>query len=107
MKRIYILMTLCLLPLLASGQALKGSYFSENSVYRNKLNPAFVPRSSYLGFAAIDNLGFGITSNIGISNFLFPAGDGSLLTFMHPDVSLCYLPGQYAVQPASRHRSRH
>lgn len=87
MKRIYILMTLCLLPLLASGQALKGSYFSENSVYRNKLNPAFVPRSSYLGFAAIDNLGFGITSNIGISNFLFPAGDGSLLTFMHPDVS--------------------
>ena len=89
MKRIYISILICLLPLIAGGQALKGSYFSEYSVLRNKLNPAFVPRSSYLGFAALDNLGIGITSNVGMSNFLYPsgAGDGSLLTFLHPDVS--------------------
>lgn len=86
MKRIYILIVICLFPLLASGQALKGSYFSEYSVLRNKLNPAFVPRSSYLGFAGLDNLGIGITSNIGISAFLYPSGSGTLLTFMHPDV---------------------
>ena len=86
-KRILILITICLFPLLAGGQALKGSYFSEYSVLRNKLNPAFVPRSSYLGFAGLDNLGLGITSNVGMSNFLFPSGDGSLLTFLHPDVS--------------------
>ena len=89
MKRIYISILICLLPLIAGGQALKGSYFSEYSVLRNKLNPAFVPRSSYLGFAALDNLGIGVTSNVGMSNFLYPsgAGDGSLLTFLHPDVS--------------------
>ena len=55
MKRFYLLILVCLFPLLASGQALKGSYFSEYSVLRNKLNPAFVPRSSYLGFAGLDN----------------------------------------------------
>ncbi len=82
-------MIICLFPLLASGQALKGSYFSENSVMRNKMNPAFAPGASYLGFGAIDNLGFGVTSNVGMSNFLFPSGtgDGTLLTFLHPDVS--------------------
>ena len=87
MKRFYLLILVCLFPLLASGQALKGSYFSEYSVLRNKLNPAFVPRSSYLGFAGLDNLGLGITSNIGMSNFLFPSGSGTLMTFLHPDVS--------------------
>ena len=87
MKRFYLLILVCLFPLLASGQALKGSYFSEYSVLRNKLNPAFVSRSSYLGFAGLDNLGLGITSNIGMSNFLFPSGSGTLMTFLHPDVS--------------------
>ena len=86
-KRILILIAICLFPLLAGGQALRGSYFSEYSVLRNKMNPAFVPRSSYLGFAGLDNLGIGLTSNVGMSNFLYPSGDGSLLTFLHPDVS--------------------
>ena len=89
MKRFYLILIICLFPLLASGQALKGSYFSENSAMRNKMNPAFAPRSSYFGFAALDNIGFGMTGNVGVSNFLFPSGsgDGSLLTFLHPDVS--------------------
>lgn len=86
MKKLYLSIMICLLPLLASGQALKGSYFSEYSVLRNKLNPAFVPRSSYLGFAGLDNIGLGITGNIGAANFLFP-DNGVVKTFMHPDVS--------------------
>lgn len=98
-KRILILITICLFPLLAGGQALKGSYFSEYSVLRNKLNPAFVPRSSYLGFAGLDNLGLGITSNVGMSNFLFPSGDGSLLTFLHPDVSSDTFLGNLPANP--------
>lgn len=88
MKKLYILLSvLCLFPLVAGGQALKGSYFSEYSPYRNKLNPAFVPRSSYLGFTPLTNMSAGLTSNIGMSNFLYPSADGTLLTFMHPDIS--------------------
>ena len=86
MKKFYITLIVCLLPLIASGQALRGSYFSEYSIYRNKMNPAFTPRSSYLGFAAIDNLGLGLTGNIGAADFIYPSGD-KMLTFMHPDVS--------------------
>ncbi len=87
MKKLYIVFIACLLPLLAGGETLRGTYFSEYSVYRNKLNPAFVPRSSYLGFTPLTNLGFGLTSNIGMSNFLYPSQEGTFLTFMHPDVS--------------------
>ena len=62
-KRILLLTMICLFPLLAGGQALKGSYFSEMSVLRNKMNPAFVPRSSYLTIPVIGNTGFGISGN--------------------------------------------
>lgn len=78
---------MCILPIVAGAQALKGSYFSENSVYRTKLNPAFTPRSSYLGFGIVDNLGLGVSSNLGLSDFMYPGADGKLLTALHPDVS--------------------
>lgn len=86
--KVLIISILCsFMSLAASAQALRGSYFSEYSVFRTKLNPAFVPRAGYLGFAAIDNLGLGITSNVGMSTFLYPSADGqSTLTFLHPDV---------------------
>ena len=87
MKKIHLILLLCLLPLLVCGQSLKTSYFSEYSSFRNRLNPAFMPRSNYVGFAALDNLGVGITSNIGLSTLLYPSADGKLMTFMHPDVS--------------------
>ncbi len=99
MKKTYILLILLLFPFLAGGQALRGSYFSENSVYRNKLNPAFAPRTSYLGIAAIDNLGFGLTGNIGLSDFLYPASDGSLQTFLHPDVASSTFLGNLPSNP--------
>lgn len=98
-KRILLLTMICLFPLLAGGQALKGSYFSEMSVLRNKMNPAFVPRSSYLTIPVIGNTGFGIFGNVGLSNFLYPAGDGSLQTFLHPDVSSSTFLGKLPANP--------
>lgn len=99
MKKLYILLMFCLFPLIAGGQALKGSYFSEYSPYRNKLNPAFVPRSSYLGITPLTNLNLGLTGNIGISNFLYPSGEGTMLTFMHPDVSADQFLGAMPANP--------
>ena len=78
---------LLLLPgVILSGQSLKGTYFSEYSPYRNNLNPAFMPRGGYFGIAGFDNIGVGVTSNLGLTSFLFPKGDGSLMTGLHPDV---------------------
>ncbi len=68
-----------------SAQALRGGYFSENATLRNRLNPAMMPSHGYIGIPGIGNLAFGVYSNLGADNFLFPT-EGSLLTFLHPDV---------------------
>ena len=88
MKKIYlaIFAVLMLLPLNMDAQALKGSYFMENSLMRNKLNPAFTPSANYVSIPALGNLGLGVQSNIGVANFLFPV-DGTLYTYLNNNVS--------------------
>lgn len=87
MRRIIIVVAALLLPLMVGAQALKGSYFMDNSIDRNKMNPAFAPRANYLQFPAIGNLSFGTHTNLDIPTFLFPS-NGELLTFLHKDVSV-------------------
>ena len=76
-----------LMPFLAGAQALKGSYFLDNSLNRNKMNPAFAPRSNYFQIPAVGNLGTGVLSNLDIPTFLYPSG-GELMTFLHPSISV-------------------
>ena len=87
MKKTIILVSLILLPLVMGAQALKGSYFMENSVNRNKMNPAFAPRANYLHIPAVGTLGVGAVTNLDVPTFLYPS-DGELLTFLHKDVSV-------------------
>ena len=88
MKR-YIILAIAamLLPVMAGAQALKGSYFMENSVNRNKMNPAFAPRANYLHIPAVGNLGVGAVTNLDVPTFMYPH-EGELLTFLHKDVSV-------------------
>ncbi len=84
------LMTVALMimmPVMMGAQALKGSYFLDNSLNRNKLNPAFSPRSSYIQIPVVGNFNVGVTSTLSVSNMLYPK-DGQLVTFLHKDVSL-------------------
>ena len=47
MRKIYIaIIMLLMLPMTMGAQALKGSYFLDNSITRTKLNPAFAPRAN-------------------------------------------------------------
>lgn len=78
---------LLLIPFAAGSQALKGSYFLDNSINRNKMNPAFAPRSNYLQIPAVGNLSAGAMTNLDIPTFLYPI-DGGLATFLHPSVSV-------------------
>ncbi len=87
-KKFFVIATMVLLmPMTMGAQALKGSYFLDNSLNRNKLNPALTPTSTYFQIPAIGNLGTGIMSNLELSTFLYPM-DGQLYTFLNKNVSL-------------------
>lgn len=87
MKRIYIAIILFIMPLLAGAQALKGSYFLDNSMNRHEMNPAFTPRANYFKLVGIGNLGVGAVTNLDVPTFFYPQ-NGQLLTFLHKDVSV-------------------
>lgn len=87
-KRYIILVTaLLLLPLMMGAQALKGSYFLDNSLLRNRLNPAFTPRADYFSIPVMSNLGIGVHGNIGPADFLYPK-NGELYTFLNQNVTV-------------------
>jgi len=86
-RHIIAAVVLLLFPTIAGAQVLKGSYFLDHSVNRNKLNPAFVPRANYFQFPVIGNLGLGLYSNLDIPLLAVPV-DGKLGTFLHPSVSV-------------------
>ena len=77
---------LFLMPFMAGAQALKGSYFIDNSLNRNKMNPAFTPRANYFQLPAMGNLSVGAVSNLDIPTFLYPM-NGELVTFLNNQVS--------------------
>ena len=89
MRRRYITMILAimLLPMMAGAQALKGSYFLDNSLMRNRLNPAFVPRADYFSLPVISNVGIGVHGNIGPADFLYPK-NGELYTYLNQNVTV-------------------
>ena len=98
MRKTIIFVSLMLLPLVMGAQALKGSYFMENSVNRNKMNPAFAPRANYFQIPAIGNISAGAVTNLDVPTFLYPSGD-ELLTFLHKVVSIAQFDKALANHP--------
>ena len=86
MKKIFLTIIYITFPLLCGAQALKGSYFLDNSLNRHELNPAFAPRADYVQLLGIGNAGMGMSGNTALSTFFYPK-NGELLTFLHPEVS--------------------
>ena len=87
MKKIFLAILFAVLPLLAGAQALKGSYFLDNSMNRHEMNPAFAPRADYFQMLGIGNMGVGFGTNLEVPTFLYPS-NGELLTFLHPSISV-------------------
>lgn len=75
-----------LMPLMMGAQTLKGSYFLDNSLNRNKLNPAFAPQSGYFQIPVVGNTSVGLMSNLDLQTFLYPV-NGQLYTFLNKNVS--------------------
>lgn len=100
MKRnnIIIMVILLLMPFMAGAQALKGSYFIDNSLNRNKMNPAFAPRANYFQMPAMGNLYAGVLSNLDVPTFLYPM-NGELVTFLNSQVSVDQFERRLANHP--------
>lgn len=62
-------------------------YFQPGYAYRHTLNPAFVPQWGYVSFPALGDINAGFTSNLGVADFLYPLKDGTVGTFLHPEVT--------------------
>ena len=89
MKKHILTATFVLLTLsyAVSAQSLRGSYFFETSIQRNKLNPAFTPKNGFVTIPALGDIGIGSVSNVGLSNFFFPK-EGKLLPYLNKGVTL-------------------
>ncbi len=88
-KILAIAAMMLLMPMMMGAQALKGSYFLDNSLNRNKLNPAYTPTANYFMIPAIGNLGLGLYSNLDVPTFLYPSANGKeLYTFLNKNVSV-------------------
>lgn len=87
-------------------EALRTAYFSEGYLYRHELNPAFEPERNYVGMPALANMDLGLSSNVGVNNFLFKTQSGKLTTFMNSSVDagsfLKGLPSQSKITTAER-----
>lgn len=86
-RYITLIIALLLLPMAVGAQALKTSYFLDNSLQRMRLNPAFAPRANYLSLPVMSNTGVGVYCNLGPADFLYPK-NGELLTFLNSNVSV-------------------
>ena len=76
MKRIsYISLAvaLCLTSLsLSAQQNLRSGYFLDGYTYKYKMNPAMAPNRDFFAMPLLGNVGIGMESNLGLSDFLYP-----------------------------------
>lgn len=89
MKRLFVMLVLGTMAWASvrSQSPVSGiEYFQPGYSYRHLLNPAFVPLCGYVGIPVLGNLNASVGSNMGLSTLLYPLSDGSLGTFMHPEV---------------------
>lgn len=88
MKKLTITLLSVLMCVCASAQHnLRSGYFLDGYAYKHKLNPAF---GSDRGYFAIPVAGYttaGVETNLALSTFLYPTGDGNLTTFLSSSVS--------------------
>lgn len=68
----------------AYSQDLQSAYFVDDYPFIYRLNPSYQPKRDFAA-ALLGNTNLSTHGNVGLSTFLYPH-DGTLLTFMHPDV---------------------
>ena len=68
-------------------QNMRSAYFLDGYTYAYKMNPAFQGERGFLSVPALGKVSLGAETNLGLSSVLYPSADGTLKTFLHPDVT--------------------
>ena len=92
MKKLQYIIAFALLTTLSSlsafaQQNLRSAYFLDGYTYNYKLNPAMAPERAFFAIPGIGNLGAGAETNLAVSTFLYPTGNGNMTTFLSSSVS--------------------
>lgn len=66
---------------------LRTGYFLDGYVYKHKLNPAFASDRGYFAIPVAGHISAGVETDLALSTFLYPDGNGNLVTFLDPSVS--------------------
>ena len=61
-------------------------YFLDGYIYKHKLNPAFASDRGYFAIPVAGQVSLGAETNLSLSTFLYPDGNGNLNTFLDPSV---------------------
>ena len=92
MKRIQYILAMAAVTVISSisafgQQNLRTAYFLDGYTYNYKMNPAMAPERAFFAMPMIGNMGIGAESNMALSTFLYPTGNGNMTTFMNKSVS--------------------
>lgn len=68
-----------------TAQKVNSMYFLENSPIYTRSNPAMAPKYSGFG-VGISSMSLYVQSDLAFDDIFYPQSDGSLATFLHPDV---------------------
>lgn len=88
MKRLFCIAIIAL-SFCASAAAqhnFRTGYFLDGYTYKYKLNPAFASDRGYFAIPVIGQISAGLETNLAPSTFLYPDGNGNLMTFLDPNV---------------------
>ncbi len=72
---------------MAAQQNLRSAYFLDGYTYKYKMNPAMASERGFFAMPILGNVGVGMESSLGLSDFLYPTESGRLTTFLSPRVS--------------------
>lgn len=87
MKRSLISITILLFTILSlSSQEPNSMYFLNEWSQRHTLNAASAPQYGYFSLPIMSGINMGLSSNTGVSTFLYPYNNNKFVTFLHPSV---------------------
>lgn len=87
MKKIALSLTILFAgAVCAVAQTSLSTFFSDNSIYSYRINPAIAGEKGFVGFA-LNNIGIDVNSNLSVGALLYPSKNGGLVTFLNNEVS--------------------
>lgn len=88
MKRlaISILLAFTCIATASAQHNFRTGYFLDGYIYKHKLNPAFASDRGYFAIPVAGQVSVGAETNLSLSTFLYPDGNGNLNTFLDPSV---------------------